>query len=240
MVACVICLPTLAAAQTDPSHICDHAAQTISRETGVPRDVLLAVTLTETGRSRGGTVRPWPWTVNMEGKGIWFETEDDARAYVYQHFKQGARSFDVGCFQLNYKWHHQGFSSIDEMFDPLAGGRYAAGFLTELYQEKGDWTEAAGAYHSRTLEHAERYMARFKAHRETISTRGAPPPPPADIATNDPGTMTPVPKRPVRPRINTFPLLQTGTDARTASPGSLVPLEQRPDQKGLIDFNDAG
>ena len=37
------------------------------------------------------------------------------------------------------------------------------------YAETGSWTEAAGAYHSRTPEHAERYTAIFERHRARIA-----------------------------------------------------------------------
>ena len=47
----------------------------------------------------------------MEGKGKWFQTRDEALSYVFKHFKRGARSFDVGCFQINFKWHGQAFPS---------------------------------------------------------------------------------------------------------------------------------
>lgn len=223
-------------AVADPSEVCDRAALMASRDSDVPLDVLLAITLTETGRARGGSTRPWPWTVNMEGKGVWFETEDDARAYVYEHFKRGARSFDVGCFQLNYKWHHQGFSSLDEMFDPIAGGNYAANFLKDLFAETGDWEKAAGAYHSRTPEHAERYLASFRQHRAGLGDT------PVALASLEPdqtdyvepqSTSAPA----IRERVNTFPLLQSGGSSRSA--GSLVPLGKTTTSR-LIDFNGAG
>ncbi|MEX0283439.1 MAG: transglycosylase SLT domain-containing protein [Paracoccaceae bacterium] len=98
----------------------------------------------------------------MEGAGKWFDTEDAARAYVFRHFKAGARSFDVGCFQINYKWHHQAFQSLDDMFDPRQNAHYAARFLTELFGEYGSWDEAVGAYHSKTDDLAARYLKRFK------------------------------------------------------------------------------
>ena len=148
---------------------CDEAAAVAARQSSVPLDVLLAVTRTETGRPSDGSLLPWPWTVNMEGAGRWFASEDEARAYVFKHFKRGARSFDVGCFQINYKWHGQAFGSIDEMFDPVKNALYAARFLSDLYAELGDWTKAAGAYHSRTKEYADRYEARFARIREDVA-----------------------------------------------------------------------
>lgn len=145
----------------DPAGVCDQAAQRVAQETRVPLNVLRAITRTETGRRQGNDLKPWPWTVNMEGRGVWFDTEQQAQVFVFRHFKQGARSFDIGCFQINYRWHGHAFNSIEEMFDPMQNARYAARFLQQLHTELGDWTRAAGAYHSRTHKHAERYIRRY-------------------------------------------------------------------------------
>lgn len=150
------------------SGLCDRAAAIASRSKGVPLDILLAISRTETGRSRGSNLQPWPWTVNMEGTGRWFSTLDEARSYVFQYFKNGARSFDVGCFQINYRWHGSKFRSIDEMFDPIINAKYAAEYLTALFQEFGNWPDAVGAYHSRTPELAERYTARYNKIRAKL------------------------------------------------------------------------
>ena len=158
-----------AASRAEAAQLCDRAAVVASRSQGVPLDVLRAITRTETGRASDRGLEPWPWTVNMEGAGRWFATEDAARSYVFSNFKAGARSFDVGCFQINYKWHGAAFRSIDEMFDPVLNAEYAARFLLQLYQELGDWTAAAGAYHSRTPELARAYAARFERIRNGVS-----------------------------------------------------------------------
>lgn len=149
--------------------LCDRAASKAARAHGVPLDVLQAISRAETGRPQQGALQPWPWTVNMEGKGRWFESSDAARAYVFRHFKTGARSFDVGCFQINYLWHGDAFRSIDEMFDPVLNAGYAAKFLKELYEEFGDWSAAAGAYHSRTPTYAQSYTARFSKIRNAMA-----------------------------------------------------------------------
>jgi hypothetical protein len=148
---------------------CHEAIELAARQTGVPRDILLAISLTETGKKIAGRISPWPWTVNMEGAGVWFQTRAQALAYVEAHFHRGARSFDVGCFQINYKWHHQHFRSIEEMFDPRLNALYAAKFLTDLYQETGSWSTAAGYYHSRTPKFASRYSERFARHLANIA-----------------------------------------------------------------------
>lgn len=222
-------------ALADDSIICDQAATLAAARTGVPISVLKAIVLTETGRTRDGAARPWPWTVNMEGKGVWFDDRTSALAYVSAHFDIGARSFDVGCFQINYKWHHEAFASIDEMFDPAANALYAAAFLKELHAETGDWELAAGAYHSRTPEHAERYRARFATYRAMFLTEDGLPLRVTDISPGSGGgSMTAfVP----RIRVNTFPLLQSGG---AAAIGSLVPLDARGAPGGLFALGDAG
>ena len=198
------------------SQICDNAAFQASQETGVPLEVLRTITRTETGRARNGRLEPWPWTVNMEGKGRWFASEDEARTYVFKHFKRGARSFDVGCFQINYRWHGQAFNSIDQMFDPLANARYAANFLKSLHAETGNWSKAAGTYHSRTPVYSNRYRARFDKIRSSLSDHPMPPDsgrrPDLRSSSSD-----------GRHNENAFPLLQDSSQRR--SPGSLVPLD---------------
>lgn len=220
-------------ATPDPAHLCDQAAWQASQATGVPLTVMKAISLTETGRKRDGAFRPWPWTVNMEGKGAWFDSPAEALQFVQGHFERGARSFDVGCFQINYKWHGQHFASIEQMFDPTSNAFYAARFLSELYAETGSWMEAAGAYHSRTPEFAQRYTAIFEKHRARVAGDADIPEIPDIVAVANgmaPGTppgmspgTSPVPER---VRVNTYPLLQAAAEGVPAAtmPGSLVPV----------------
>ncbi len=194
--------------------ICERAARLAAQRTGVPLDVLRAISLTETGRRDGGVIRPWPWTVNMEGRGVWFDSFAEALAFATENFDRGARSFDVGCFQLNFKWHGRAFSTIAEMFDPERNALYAAGFLRELFAETGSWTEAAGAYHSRTPEYAARYKKRFRRHLARLSPEALPREPSA--------LPLPAAARPGRIRENRYPLLLGGPSV-PASLGSLMP-----------------
>ncbi|MEM8791479.1 MAG: lytic transglycosylase domain-containing protein [Pseudomonadota bacterium] len=142
--------------------ICDAAARAASARHGVPLEVLRALTRTETGRPVNGTLQPWPWTLNMEGAGHWFKTRGEALKFALTRHAKGARSFDVGCFQINFRWHGQAFDSIETMFDQTLNADYAARFLKALKAEGGDWTTAVGKYHSRTPELALKYTARFE------------------------------------------------------------------------------
>ncbi|MDE0591346.1 lytic transglycosylase domain-containing protein [Halocynthiibacter sp. C4] len=148
--------------------VCSDATLAAANQTGVPVEVLYSISLAETGRKKNGSFSPWPWTVNMEGKGVWFDSRNQAFDYVQDSYLGGARSFDIGCFQINYRWHGHNFSSIQEMFDPEKNAIYAARFLKDLYQEMGNWEDAAGAYHSRTPEFANKYKKRFKRIKSSL------------------------------------------------------------------------
>jgi hypothetical protein len=144
-----------------PAELCERAILNGARRGGVPVEVLHAVALTETGKKQDGKLRAWPWAINREGKGYWFDSYEEALAFAKQSLADGRRSFDVGCVQINYRWHGHAFPSLDDMFDPEWTATYAAQFLRTLYEERGDWSAAAGAYHSLSPQFANVYRERF-------------------------------------------------------------------------------
>jgi hypothetical protein len=159
--ACLVAAPAARAGPPDPSALCEQAIVNGARRGGVPQEVLHAVALTETGQRRDGALRAWPWAINREGKGYWFKSREEALAFAKASLADGRRSFDVGCVQINYRWHGHAFPTLEDMFDPEWTATYAAQFLRTLYEERGSWSAAAGAYHSLTPELAGKYAARF-------------------------------------------------------------------------------
>jgi hypothetical protein len=144
------------------ANLCEAAALRAAAAEQTPPDVLRAIALAETGGGKGGKGRPWPWTTNVEGVGKWHESRSAAIAHIRRRHAEGARSYDIGCFQINRRWHGEAFDSLEEMFDPDANARYAARFLKDLKKEAGSWSRAAGWYHSRTPELAAKYRGRVE------------------------------------------------------------------------------
>ena len=139
----------------------------------MPVDILRAIARTESGRSRQGHFSPWPWTINLGGKGRWFEDPNEAIEFLGARLKEGARNFDVGCFQINYRWHGRHFTSLRDMFEPEANAAYAAEFLTVLHAEFGNWSDAISAYHSRTPKHGKRYVDVVLRHYANLTRRAS-------------------------------------------------------------------
>jgi hypothetical protein len=163
----VIAAPAAArpAATPDPVQQCRAAIQLAERAHNLPPQLLHAIARVGSGRRdpETGAVGPWPWTINAEGQERYFATKEEAIAQVRQLQALGVHLIDVGCMQINLHHHPQAFASLEEAFDPVANARYAARFLRELHATRGDWTIAAGHYHSSTPERAEGYRARVLA-----------------------------------------------------------------------------
>jgi hypothetical protein len=185
-------------ALVDPASLCRDAAAQAASETGVPYDVLITIATVETGRND----QPWPWTVNFAGEGHWYDSADDAARGVDQAVLDGATNIDLGCFQLNYRWHASAFGSVEDMLDPARNATYAAEFLSQHYADTGDWALAAAAYHSGTPEYARAYQGKFEA----TYARLAAAPNPVETTLEE--------------RRNGFPLLVAGTAGLN---GSLFP-----------------
>lgn len=145
---------------------CGPAIADAQRAGRLPAGLLNAVAMVESGRvdPRSGTVQPWPWTINVAGQGYFFPTKALAVATVADLQALGVQSIDVGCMQINLMYHPAAFRSLDQAFDPQANARYAARFLTLLYDHSGDWTQAVAAYHSQTPTLGASYRTRVLAH----------------------------------------------------------------------------
>ena len=93
--------------------------------------------------------------------------------------RNGVRSIDVGCGQINLMHHPDAFPSLEVAFDPQANAAYAAKFLKELFARTGDWNKAAGMYHSATPglgdEYQRKVLAVWPEEQHGLPARSEPP-----------------------------------------------------------------
>jgi len=186
---------TLAARPAAPhqGRLCTGAIQAAERIFDLPAGLLMAVALTETGRQIGDAVTPWPWSINAAGEGAWLDHRRAAIQRTRSLQASGIESIDVGCMQVNLKWHENAFDSLEAAFDPGANVTYAARHLRELRARSRDWLEAAGRYHSADPARARAYLARLRRNWQAVREGGerrhvALPPAPGQIA---PGLLLP-------------------------------------------------
>lgn len=110
----------------------------------IPIGILYSVGLTETGNK--GSLQPN--ALNIEGKPVFPASRTAALAAVASARSAGASLIDVGCMQINVKYHGENFRSLSEMFDPRKNVDYAARFLVSLKQKHDTWSMAVARYHA--------------------------------------------------------------------------------------------
>ena len=144
--------PQPAASIPAPSALCRAAILQAERAGHLPDRLLDAIAVVESGKRDpvSGAVYAWPWTINAEGIGHWYDSKAEAIAAVQALQARGVHSIDVGCMQVNIMHHPEAFASLEIAFDPMANAAYAARFLQQLFNQTNAWPLAAAAYHSFT------------------------------------------------------------------------------------------
>jgi soluble lytic murein transglycosylase-like protein len=123
---------------------CEREMTRAAATNGVPLNVLYSVGLTETGRK--GELSPYD--MNIDGKDVHSLSLAEAITTFARAKAQGAKLIDIGCMQINHRWHGADFASLSEMFDPARNVEYAARFLKNLRAEEGSWTLAVARYNA--------------------------------------------------------------------------------------------
>jgi hypothetical protein len=152
------------------SNLCVESFSSAERKYGIPKHLLMAIANTESGRfnPQVGKVVPWPWTLNVEGQGAYFNTMHDAMTAVKRAQQQGKDSIDVGCMQISLKHHPDAFATLLDALSPAQNVEYAAKFLRTNYDALGSWPEAIAAYHSRTPSRGNPYYAMVRQRWQDV------------------------------------------------------------------------
>jgi hypothetical protein len=153
-------LPSMAA-----DAACRQAITSAERAHGIPSHLLAAVARVESGRrdQTTGTFNPWPWTINMDGQGSFYETKAQAVAAALTMRPHAVTSIDVGCMQISLTFHPDAFPDMSAAFDPASNADYGARFLLQLYAKTNSWPKAVEMYHSATPEIGQEYGRRVYA-----------------------------------------------------------------------------
>lgn len=152
----LICLIASTQVIASPHHYCRKYIEEAARKTGVLPEIIWAVAKTESNFGDG----PWPWTVNVKGKGYYFPDKLSTKKFLKTLPKKIQYKVDVGCMQLNWGYHGKAFPSLNKMLNPRLNVIYAAYFLKELYEETGQWSKAVASYHSRKWHRGGKYANR--------------------------------------------------------------------------------
>jgi hypothetical protein len=115
-----------------------------ARLENIPLGVLYSVGLTETGQHG----RLQPYAMNIDGVAVIATSLPEALRLFGEARRRGAKLIDIGCMQINHRWHAADFASLEAMFDPHLNVAYAARFLKQLRVREANWTLAVARYNA--------------------------------------------------------------------------------------------
>ena len=147
--------------------LCQIAVDKAEKNYQIKSNLLQTIASVESGRwnAQAGKRVAWPWTVHANGKGRYYKSKAEAVAAVKNLQQKGITNIDVGCMQINLKYHGEAFANLEEAFDPEKNVAYSAKFLRKLYKRnKQNWTKTAMHYHSRNLRRGTNYKNRLEKH----------------------------------------------------------------------------
>ena len=151
------------ASNSNKNKSCEKVIETIEDLTDIPKNLLLSIGKSESGRILKSNKHViWPWTVNHAGKSLFFDTKNQMKKYVLKYVKKQDYNLDVGCMQINLKWHKNNFKKISDMFAVEPNVSYAASFLLQLKNKHGSWDKAIKHYHSSDPKKNKPYLIKVK------------------------------------------------------------------------------
>lgn len=149
-----------------PYEMCSFAISNVEKAHQIKDNLMQTIASVESGRYVSEIKKrvAWPWSVHAQGKGYYYESKEEAIEAVKSMQNKGIKNIDVGCMQINLKYHGSAFSSLEDAFDPTKNVTYSAKFLKKLYKRNHSWEKTAMQYHSKNITKGTRYKNKLVKH----------------------------------------------------------------------------
>lgn len=147
----------------------------IAAEYGIPYTILYAIALAESGRSLNDNSirRPWPWALNVAGRGYYYPSRQAAWDALNHFIVRGERSIDIGLMQVSWKYHEDKLGNTWQALDPYHNLRIAAVILQDCFKQRRDWWASVGCYHSpANVARSQSYRLRVVDHWQRLESNG--------------------------------------------------------------------
>lgn len=141
---------------SDPRGACLAATRRAEDIHGVPRGLLTAIALAESGLHA--------YALSIGGRAYFPQTEEEARAIYASAPAQ--RSVMAGCVQVNARVHaRHSFWPLD----PMRSADWAGGIMARWAAETGSWSEALRRWHGGSPASTQRLVCRVRAKMEVTN-----------------------------------------------------------------------
>ena len=165
----IFCLDVACADVAVPS-----AYRLVAAAYGIPVQLFYALALAESGKSIASMNRrrPWPWTLNIAGEGVYFNTRWEAWRALDESLRAGQDSVDIGLMQVNWHFHQHRLGNSWLALEPYYNLAVGAEILKDCYQHRRDWWASVGCYHAPSNNvRAKQYGKRVAAHWRQLNER---------------------------------------------------------------------
>jgi hypothetical protein len=153
-------IPVMAANQApvslSPRAACLAATQRAEEVHGMPRGLLTAIALAESGLHA--------YALSIGGRPHFPDTASEARALV--EAAPPRRSIMAGCVQVNARVHAR---NSHWPLDPYAAADWAGGIMARWHRETGSWAEALRRWHGGSPASTQRLVCRVRAKLDVTS-----------------------------------------------------------------------
>lgn len=146
--------------------VCEDAIRHAEAVYKIPPLLLMAIGKTEAALED----EIHPWTINVEGDGYFYETKEDALHEINRFLSEG-KTIDVGCLQVNHRWHNKNFKYFEMAINPKRNALYAAKLLHGLQQRYKSWRSAVGFYHSGKVKYQRPYIEKVYRTWDALKER---------------------------------------------------------------------
>lgn len=154
----------------DPELLCLVSSSYYEKKYNIPKNLLRSISIVESGKwnREHKMTFAWPWIVGIDGKGEYFNTYSEAAVFLRKAIMRG-ENVDIGCHQINWKYHGHHFNKPEELLHPKINAAYAAHFLIEKFNSSKDWSKAVAHYHSHTPAFGNRYLKKVHTVLENMN-----------------------------------------------------------------------
>lgn len=175
------------------------------KRNNIPTGLLLAVAMTESGMKG----QPNPLALNIAGRSYFGDSIENVARIVQSNLNRGIKSIDVGCMQINLKYHGNRFPSFHSLLNNDTNVAYGAWYLSSNASKRGSWFEGVMDYHNKTMPARRRWYGcvvwnnwlKITRSSEQRLTCGRPP-----TGSSTASQAPPINRTPVQPQFQKFNL----------------------------------
>ena len=167
--AVLLCFLTFTLLESKELDNCNYLTEKYGKIYNLPNKLLTSIALVESGVKKK-EFKSWPWTLNVSGKSMYFENKLETLEYLKSkiNFK---KSIDVGCMQINTRYHLKNFEDLSDLIEPEQNVKYAANYLLKLYKKHKSWNEAVSRYHSSIPKRKKKYLKKVYSYWNDLRQR---------------------------------------------------------------------